>query len=171
VDGQRAYDRVRAGEEVELAARRVTIFRIDIRGIDRVDTRVLVHITVECSSGTYIRAIARDLGQALKVGGHLTALRRTHSSGFTLEDAHQWDEPGLEPTPLRIALKAFMPEIEISAELTPKVFNGLNVAWTWPDIAGPVMVIESGTDRLLAIGEQSAGKLTYHSVFNQALAD
>jgi tRNA pseudouridine55 synthase len=84
VDGQRAYKRVRAGETVELAARPVTVHAIDVAGISRGDDVVDVAVSVRCSSGTYIRAIARDLGAALGVGGHLTALRRTAVGPFTL---------------------------------------------------------------------------------------
>lgn len=171
VDGQRAYALVRAGESVELKSRRVTIFRLDVHSIDRHGELVDVAVTVECSSGTYIRAIARDLGAGLGVGGHLTSLRRTHACGFSLDDAHRWDEPGLTPLPLRQALTAFMPEIRVDDSLIPKVFNGLNLEWSWPAIAGPVMVIAAESDRLLAIGEESDRKLIYHAVFNQHLAD
>src|SRR3712207_1340016 len=72
VDGQRAYKRVREGEEVELAARRVTVHRLDVLDIRRPGDVVDVDVDVTCSSGTYIRAIARDLGGVLGVGGHLT---------------------------------------------------------------------------------------------------
>jgi tRNA pseudouridine55 synthase len=89
VDGQRAYKRVRDGETVELPARRVTISRLDVLDIRRVGEPAVidVDIEVECSSGTYIRAIARDLGAALGVGGHLTALRRTAVGRMTLAEA------------------------------------------------------------------------------------
>jgi tRNA pseudouridine55 synthase len=89
VDGQRAYKRVRDGEAVELPARRVTISRLDVLDIRRVGEPAVVDvdIDVECSSGTYIRAIARDLGAALGVGGHLTALRRTAVGRMTLAEA------------------------------------------------------------------------------------
>jgi tRNA pseudouridine55 synthase len=89
VDGQRAYKRVRDGESVELPARRVTISRLDVLDIRRVgDPLVIdVDIDVDCSSGTYIRAIARDLGAALGVGAHLTALRRTAVGRMTLAEA------------------------------------------------------------------------------------
>lgn len=83
VDGQRAYARARAGEEVELPARPVTVSRLvvlDRRGSD-------LDVEVRCSSGTYVRALARDLGAALGVGGHLTALRRTEVGPFGLNDA------------------------------------------------------------------------------------
>ncbi len=92
VGGQRAYAMVRAGEKVELAARPVTIHALDVTGISREADTVDVAITVRCSSGTYIRAIARDLGDALGVGGHLTALRRTAVGPFGLDDARTLDE-------------------------------------------------------------------------------
>ncbi|MDT0183820.1 tRNA pseudouridine(55) synthase TruB [Microbacterium sp. ARD31] len=80
VDGRRAYARVRAGEDVELPARPVTIHELVVHEVSLPDVR----ISVRCSSGTYIRAIARDLGAALGVGGHLTALRRTAVGSFDL---------------------------------------------------------------------------------------
>ncbi len=92
VGGQRAYAMVRAGKTVELAARPVTIHALDVTGISREADTVDVAISVRCSSGTYIRAIARDLGDALGVGGHLTALRRTAVGPFGLDDAHTLDE-------------------------------------------------------------------------------
>jgi tRNA pseudouridine55 synthase len=87
IDGQRAYKRVREGETVELKARRVTIAAIEVGTIRRDGPFVDVDVDVSCSSGTYIRAIARDLGNALGVGGHLTALRRTRIGGFGLDAA------------------------------------------------------------------------------------
>jgi len=88
VDGRRAYDRVRAGEQVQLAARPVTVGRFDLvtaprRGPGMID----LDVVVGCSTGTYIRSLARDLGAALGVGGHLTALRRTRVGPFTVDDA------------------------------------------------------------------------------------
>jgi tRNA pseudouridine55 synthase len=98
VDGQRAYARVRAGEQVVLAARPVTVSSFDVlarRGAD-------LDVAVACSSGTYVRALARDLGAALGVGGHLTALRRTRVGPFTLAQARSLEqleaEPGLSLT-------------------------------------------------------------------------
>ena len=87
VDGKRAYARVRDGEQVELKARPVTIHDLTVHEVDLPD----VHISVRCSSGTYIRAIARDAGQALGVGGHLTALRRTAVGAFDLTVARSLD--------------------------------------------------------------------------------
>jgi tRNA pseudouridine55 synthase len=87
VGGERAYDRVRAGETFELAAREVTITQLDIQGIRHLVKTTEVDIEVTCSAGTFIRAIARDLGIALSVGGHLSALRRTRVAGFTENQA------------------------------------------------------------------------------------
>jgi len=87
VGGERAYDRVRAGETFELQARQVTITQLDIVAIRHGDVTTEVDIEVTCSAGTFIRAIARDLGDELKVGGHLSSLRRTRVAGFTEKDA------------------------------------------------------------------------------------
>ncbi|BCK54498.1 tRNA pseudouridine(55) synthase TruB [Nocardia wallacei] len=103
VDGERAYARARAGEQVRLAARPVTVSRFDVlvrRDIDTgATTFVDLEVEVDCSSGTYIRALARDLGAALGVGGHLTALRRTRVGPFTLDHARTLarlaDDPAL----------------------------------------------------------------------------
>ena len=91
VDGERAYDRVRAGESFELEARTITISQLDIREIRRLETSIEVDIEVTCSAGTFIRAIARDLGIALGVGGHLRALRRTRVAGFEISKAITFD--------------------------------------------------------------------------------
>jgi tRNA pseudouridine55 synthase len=86
VAGRRSYDRVRAGETVELAPRSVTVHRLDVHRITRPTPDLVdVDVTVACTAGTYIRAIARDAGAALGVGGHLTALRRTASGPFAVE--------------------------------------------------------------------------------------
>ncbi len=88
VDGERAYTRVRAGEAIDLPTRPLTVARFETIGYPRnVDQFCDVDVIVECSSGTYIRALARDLGEALGVGGHVTALRRTRVGPFTIEQA------------------------------------------------------------------------------------
>lgn len=100
VGGKRAYRLAREGQAVELEARPVRIDRFDVRdvrarpqGLDVVD----VDVEVDCSSGTYIRALARDLGAALGVGGHLTALRRTRVGRFGLDQAYPLDELAERP--------------------------------------------------------------------------
>ena len=87
VDGERAYDRVRSGEKVELASREITISQLDVKQIRRIENAIEVDIQVTCSSGTFIRAIARDCGDGLEVGGHLNALRRTRVAGFDLKSS------------------------------------------------------------------------------------
>ena len=87
VDGERAYDRVRSGETVVLASREVTISQLDVLDIRHLGQRIEIDIEVTCSAGTYIRSIARDCGDLLKVGGHLSALRRSRVAGFTTQDA------------------------------------------------------------------------------------
>ncbi|MCU1525618.1 MAG: tRNA pseudouridine synthase [Microbacteriaceae bacterium] len=87
VDGKRAYTLARAGETVELAARTVTISALELLDSRATDGFIDLDVRVECSSGTYIRAIARDLGASLGIGGHLTALRRTRIGPFSVSDA------------------------------------------------------------------------------------
>ena len=92
VDGRRAYDLARAGEQVELKSRRVTVSRFDVRATRRRDEAIELDVVVDCTSGTYIRALARDLGRALGVGGHLTALRRTRIGAFDVTAAASVDD-------------------------------------------------------------------------------
>lgn len=114
VDGVRSYARVRAGEAVELQARSVTVSRfalLERRG-DELD------VTVECTSGTYVRALARDLGAALGVGGHLTALRRTRVGPFGLEVARTLEQAAdeLGVVPLDAAVAAAFPSRALTAD-------------------------------------------------------
>jgi len=87
IDGERAYDRVRSGEEVVLPSREVTISSLEIIQIRRLGDRIEIDIEVTCSAGTFIRAIARDCGDSLGVGGYLNSLRRTRIAGFGLDRA------------------------------------------------------------------------------------
>ncbi|MDQ4212387.1 tRNA pseudouridine(55) synthase TruB [Microbacterium capsulatum] len=122
VDGRRAYDRVRAGEEVELAAREVVVSRFDVLddrpGVSGSGAAVRdLDVIVDCSSGTYIRALARDLGAALGVGAHLTALRRTRVGPFDVADAVDLD--GLaDAAPMSSAEAAgrILPVLAVTAE-------------------------------------------------------
>ena len=92
VDGQRAYKRVRAGEDVELPARPVTVHELLVTSVRPGEETCDVDISVRCSSGTYVRALARDLGAALGVGGHLTVLRRTAVGPFALREARTLED-------------------------------------------------------------------------------
>ena len=126
VDGRRSYDRVRAGEDVELPARTVTVHELLVTGVRREGPWLDVDVTVRCSSGTYIRAIARDLGSALGVGGHLTRLRRTAVGPFTLADAHTLDALGDEFALLDISevARRCFPARDLGAEASRDVGFG-----------------------------------------------
>ena len=91
IDGKTAHQRMRAGEKVELPSREVTIESIDIHAIARGASSIEITVSVSCSAGTYIRAIARDLGDALEVGGHLTHLRRTRVAPFDIAECQSWE--------------------------------------------------------------------------------
>lgn len=138
VDGQRAYARVRAGEDVTLAARPVTVSRFavhDVRPVALGDGTALdVDVTVVCSSGTYIRALARDLGAALDVGGHLTALRRTRVGGYGLDVARALEDLEAEPAgvplptlPLAAAARATFPVRELTDAETRALSYGQRI--------------------------------------------
>ncbi|GIH05991.1 tRNA pseudouridine synthase B [Rhizocola hellebori] len=143
VKGVRSYHRVRQGEEVQLEPRRVTISRIDVQGISRIGDLVDVEVEVACSSGTYIRAIARDLGAAFGVGGHLTALRRSAVGDFSLAEARtlgqlaELDDP--VTLPLSEALARALPVISVDAEQARTVTHGGPLPQT--GIPGPYGVI------------------------------
>jgi tRNA pseudouridine55 synthase len=122
VDGQRAYARVRAGEDVDLPARRVTIHAVEVTRLDLPD----LDISVRCSSGTYIRAIARDLGAALGVGGHLTALRRTAVGPFGLSSARTLEElaDDFAMLPIADAARASFPAVDLDEQQAADVRVG-----------------------------------------------
>ncbi len=97
IDGKTAHARVRAGESVEIAERDVHIYELVIKEIRHLPDAIEVDILVTCSAGTYIRAIARDLGAVLKTGGHLTYLRRTMVSPFVIDQCKQIKDADLIP--------------------------------------------------------------------------
>jgi len=168
VDGVRSYARVRAGEEVELAARPVTVSRFDVLDVREARTAdglaVLdVDVLVECSSGTYVRALARDLGTALGVGGHLTALRRTRVGGFALDTARGIEELGertehdgaLEVVPLAEAASAVLPVRHLAPdEATALTFGRAISPSGAPGPHAAVLADAPGT-RLVAVLEDS----------------
>jgi tRNA pseudouridine55 synthase len=121
VDGRRAYKLVREGAAVELAARPVTVSRFEVTACRRPSAELLdADVQVECSSGTYVRALARDVGAALGVGGHLTALRRTRVGPFTIEQARSLAALAGLPDPVTLplidAVRAAMPIREVDGE-------------------------------------------------------
>ncbi|EHR50380.1 tRNA pseudouridine 55 synthase [Saccharomonospora marina XMU15] len=128
VGGKRAYARVRAGEQVDLPPRPVTVYRFDLLATRREEPgEVDLDVMIDCSSGTYVRALARDLGGALGVGGHLVALRRTTVGPFTLASARTLDdverEPGLSLS-LDEAVAAAFPRRDVDAGEAAAVRHG-----------------------------------------------
>ena len=130
VDGRRAYARVRAGEDVDLPARPVTIHELTVHAVRGAD----VDISLRCSSGTYVRAVARDLGALLGVGGHLAALRRTAVGGFDLSVARTLDELAEQfaVLPIADAARATFPAVDLSAEDAVHVRVGRPLDLTLP---------------------------------------
>jgi len=160
IDGQRSYARVRSGEDVRLAARPVTVSRFAVLDVRSAGTGLDVDIEVEVSSGTYVRALARDLGSALGVGGHLTALRRTRVGRYAIADAVPLEslEPG-GPVPLVSmgdAARAQFALHELTAEEATAVGHGQRipiagegepvVAALGPDGSLVAMLDESGPE-------------------------
>ncbi|MFI6132275.1 tRNA pseudouridine(55) synthase TruB [Micromonospora sp. NPDC051141] len=161
INGERAYKRVRDGESVDLPARRVTVSRLDVLAIRR-DTPDVVDVDVDvtCSSGTYIRAVARDAGLALGVGGHLTALRRTAVGGFALAEAATLAQleqraPEVVNLPLDAAAARFFPRRDATAEETRTLSHGGPLAAA--GIAGPYAVFDP-TGGLIAIVSERDGR-------------
>ncbi len=165
VDGKRAYKMARKGEEVALAARPVTVHEFTITDVRREGDVIDVDASVTCSSGTYIRALARDLGARLGCGGHLTALRRTRVGPYDLGMARTLDQLAekLEILPMADAVAAAFPRRDVSQDDARKVAHGgrLPAAGLGP---GPVGVF--GPDgSLLALVEEKGGAARPLAVF------
>ena len=161
IDGQRAYKRVREGETVDLPARRVTVSRLDVLAIRREQPDVVdVDVDVACSTGTYIRAIARDAGLALRVGGHLTALRRTAVGGFTLAESATLDDlegraPEVVDLPLAVAADRFFPRRDATADEAKVLSHGGPLDAV--GLVGPYAVFDPAGG-LIAIVSERAGR-------------
>jgi tRNA pseudouridine55 synthase len=159
VDGQRAYARVRAGEQVELAPRRVTIHGIEVTGVDLPRLDVAVH----CASGTYVRAIARDLGAALGVGGHLTALRRTAVGPFGLADSHSLEEltESFALIPIAEAARTTFPAVDLDESQAA----GVRVGRRLEIVLDSTTALFAPDGEFLALYEPDAGTARAVAVF------
>ena len=126
VDGKRAYQRVRDGEQVELKARPVTVHELVVHAVRPAGEHLDVDLSLRCSSGTYVRAIARDAGAALGVGGHLTALRRTAVGPYDLTMARTLEElaESYAPLPIADAARAAFPAVELDEQQAADVRVG-----------------------------------------------
>lgn len=166
VDGRRAYERVRQGEEVTLAPRTVVVSRFDVLAVTRSVDAIDVRVDIECSTGTYVRALARDLGADLGVGGHLTSLRRTRvgpfEDGIGLDDLEQRGVAAV--LPLADVAPACFPVWHVDADDARAVGHGRRVPWRGPVALGvsgdgPVAVVgPDGTFLALAVDEEGTAR-------------
>jgi tRNA pseudouridine55 synthase len=149
VAGRRAYQRVRAGEAVQLEPRLVTVTRFEPVKFARAGEHLDVEVDVACSSGTYVRALARDLGVLLGVGGHLTSLRRTRVGPFTLADARTLDELAALDQPVTLSLadavRRAMPVRDVTATQAGELSYGrpigaVGMSGTYAALAGETVV-------------------------------
>ncbi|OIH93511.1 tRNA pseudouridine(55) synthase TruB [Curtobacterium sp. MCBA15_001] len=171
VDGRRAYDLARKGEEVTLKARSVTVSQFDITGrndhvvsVDGVETAVVdLDVVVACSSGTYVRALARDVGAALGTGAHLTALRRTLVGPFSVADAIDLEDDTVDvhaalARPADIA-RALFPVVALDAIAAKDLADGKRISADHPDTDGPVAAVTARDDRLVGLVSVRRGLL------------
>ena len=191
VNGQRAYKLTRAGAAPELAARPVTVYEFTVTDIRQQGDFLDIDAVIRCSSGTYIRALARDLGAALGTGGHLTALRRTAVGPYDLSQAHTLEEledqkrqtpdierseatPALEfpapkwITPLAEAAAAAFPRLNLTAEDAHRLAQGARLplpSADWPEPGTPVAAFAPDAT-LVALVTAESGSLRSLAVFS-----
>jgi tRNA pseudouridine55 synthase len=167
VGGVRAYARVRAGHEVALAPRAVQVSRFEVR--ERREARVNgvpvvdLDVVVECSTGTYVRALARDLGAGLGTGGHLTALRRLRSGPFSVDEAQTLsDDP---PTLLRLAdaVQRCFPSLTVDDATATAVRYGRRL--TEVTLPAPRVALFTGSGEFLALYRQQLSEAVPEAVF------
>ena len=129
VGGQRAYKLTRAGAAPDLAARPVTVYEFAVGEVRPCGDYLDVDARIRCSSGTYIRALARDLGAALGTGGHLTALRRTAVGPYRLQQAHSLEDLSerMQLTPLPAAAAAAFPRLDLTADDARRLAHGVRI--------------------------------------------
>jgi tRNA pseudouridine55 synthase len=165
VSGKRAYDLVRAGEEVELKSREVTVSCFELLSSSKsAEDYIDLEVKVECSSGTYIRALARDLGAALGVGGHIIALRRTKVGSFDVSDANSiTDLENLKLTPLATAASDLFPTVSLRADQVTDLVHGKRLS----DVSttGSLIAGLSDSGQLVAVLEPAGSGLKSVVVF------
>lgn len=171
VGGRRAYQRVRAGEDVVLAPRSVEVSRFDVLEVRRSDALVDLDVSVACSSGTYVRALARDLGAALGVGGHLTALRRTSVGPYGIDLARTLEQLAeeFEVIALGVAAAAAFPFREVNVAEAQDIAHGRPLPMTGDRSGGPVAVLDrDGALLALVRDDQERGQARPLVVFAPA---
>jgi tRNA pseudouridine55 synthase len=165
--GRTAHRAARSGEALVLAARRVTVHALDLRSVVRQPAAADVSVALHCAAGTYVRSIARDLGQELGCGGYLLALRRTEAAGLRVADAFSpdqleilRDEGRLAEALLPVADLLPLPRVHLTDADAQRFRNGSRIPLTVPDDRpdGRRVVLDSA-DRLLGVGSVVAGQL------------
>lgn len=167
IDGTRAYQRVRSGQDVQLPERTVCLTAFEILDIRRLGHCIDVDVRVECSAGTYIRALARDLGETLGVGGHLTCLRRTRSGRIPVGECIAIEDVSVERmlTPAAFARRE-LPVVDIDEHTAVRARHGGALTMEVPDapvvaLIGPgedlVAVVEPGPRYLAVFPARQAG--------------
>lgn len=171
VDGKRAYDLVRAGQDVELKSREVKIHAFELLKITRVSESLIdLDVRVECSSGTYIRALARDLGDALSVGGHITALRRTKVGSFDVYHANRVDQlDQLKITSLAQAASEIFPTYPLTDAQVTDLVHGKKLQVE--KVPSGLVAGVSGSGKLVAVLEANGSSLKSVVVFQGELND
>jgi tRNA pseudouridine55 synthase len=168
IEGVRSYAKVRSGQDVALAPRQVTISRLEVvgRGDVQADGIAIIDldVLVECSSGTYVRALARDLGSILRTGGHLTALRRTRVGPFSLEKAqtlHQ-AERELKIVPLEDVVRTSFATLTVTDMQASYIRNGRRLV----DLILPnqTTALLDGADHFLALYRQEGSDAVAEAV-------
>ncbi|HWF82985.1 MAG TPA: tRNA pseudouridine(55) synthase TruB [Streptosporangiaceae bacterium] len=190
VNGQRAYHLTRTGAAPELKARTVTVWRLDLLGVRPAGDLLDVDVDVTCSSGTYIRAIARDLGAVLGTGGHLTALERRRVGPYTIDGARTLEQLAehFEYIPLAQAAAEAFPSVRLDERETWLMSHGVKLAAPWragvgrdpvalgsegtmahstdPNLAGRTAIAAFGPDgSLIALVAEQDGELQPLAVF------
>jgi tRNA pseudouridine55 synthase len=161
IDGKRSYQRVREGQEVELPEREVHIQSFEILGIERGGDHIDVRVRVECSAGTYIRALARDLGASVDLGGHLVVLRRSRSGAVNVSDCLAIDDVTADSLrPAAWLARAELPGVDIDAGAVLQARNGVRVASE--DSTHELRALVGPDDDLVAIVESDG---SYRVVF------
>jgi len=167
IDGERAYDLARAGEHVEIAPRPITVHSLELVSA----TREEAVLEARCSKGTYVRALARDLGRELKCLGHVTALRRTRVGPFLEGHAVTLDALNEEPMPAGAFLRVEaglmeMPCINVDRQMAARLRRGQAILLRGHDMPGQGQAYAACGDVVVAVGSIEGGELIPGRVFN-----
>jgi len=163
IEGKRAYERVREGEIVEIPARELEIYKLDILSIEKSKEFIDISIMVQCSAGTYIRSIARDLGEALNSGGHLIKLNRNEVAPFFLSEAKKLAQAEL--ISIKSGLEKILPSRTLSIEEEREIHFGRPISKSENEITAAYLP-DGEFVSLLTNKEQSGKILSFPSLVN-----